>query len=207
MHGLVNQLDVDDDDSLTIKTFKQKVVSGLKQRWELNSITTSQVSVIATAIDPKFRQLKFLDEYEVKTELVRRAAAVEMSVHVPPTDDFTTPPSPKKSKSALDILLGEEEASSPDGSIEAEITQFYMEKPVPRDTNPMDWWRENNTRFPKLAQLAKSVLCVPATSTPSKRLFSTAGLTVSKLRSCLKPENVNALIFLNANYDYLKLKQ
>ena len=211
VHGLINQLDSDGDDSLSVKNFKEKVVTGLKQRWELDSISTTKVSVIATALDPRFKQLKFLSEdekEEVKAELVRRAAVLETSipVHVQ-SDDSTTPPPPKKSKSALDILLGEDEASSSDGGIEAELTQYNMDKPVPRDTNPMDWWRENNTRFPKLAQIAKFVLCIPATSTPSEQLFSTAGLTVSKLRSCLKPENVDALIFLNANYHYLKLKQ
>ena len=52
-------------------------------------------------------------------------------------------------------------------------------------------------------KLHRSILCVPATSTASERLFSTAGLTVTKLRSCLKPENVDALLFLNKNFEYL----
>ena len=47
-----------------------------------------------------------------------------------------------------------------------------------------------------LAKVARLILCIPAT-------FSTAGLTVTKLRSCLKPENVDALVFLNKNFEYL----
>ena len=48
-----------------------------------------------------------------------------------------------------------------------------------------------------------SILCVPATSTASERLFSTAGLTVTNLGSCLKPENVDAFVFLNKNFQLL----
>ena len=61
----------------------------------------------------------------------------------------------------------------------------------------------NELRFKHLSRLAKSVLCVPATSTVSERLFSTAGLTVTNLQSCLKPENVNVFVFLNKNFQLL----
>ena len=61
----------------------------------------------------------------------------------------------------------------------------------------------NEFRFTMLANVAKSILYIPATSTSSEQLFSTAGLTVAKLRNCLKPQNVDVLVFLNKNFDYL----
>ena len=45
--------------------------------------------------------------------------------------------------------------------------------------------------------LAKLMLCVPATSSAAERVFSAAGITVSKRRSCLKPENIDRILFLN----------
>ena len=42
---------------------------------------------------------------------------------------------------------------------------------------------------------ARQLLCMPATTASSERVFSAAGLTVTKLQSALKSENVNALIF------------
>ena len=61
----------------------------------------------------------------------------------------------------------------------------------------------NASRFPRLAEIARRLLCVPASSTASERLFSTAGSTVSKIRNSLKPENVDALLFLNKNCSLL----
>lgn len=46
---------------------------------------------------------------------------------------------------------------------------------------------------------AKKILCAPATSVPSERIFSKAGIVVSDRRSRLKAKNVNMLIFINQN--------
>ena len=69
-----------------------------------------------------------------------------------------------------------------------------------KDFNPLNWWKTNCACFPMLSNLVRKYTCVPATSTPSKSLFSTAGNLVSQKRSILKPETVDKLVFLHANY-------
>ena len=65
--------------------------------------------------------------------------------------------------------------------------------------NPLAWWAQNEGRYPRLAKLSKIYLAIPATSTPSERVFSLAGNTVTRQRSSLHPSHVNTLVFLNAN--------
>ena len=49
--------------------------------------------------------------------------------------------------------------------------------------NEMDvlgWWKINKFPNPKLAKLARSVLCLPASSSNSERVFSAAGRTAAQ---------------------------
>ena len=57
----------------------------------------------------------------------------------------------------------------------------------------------NGSRFSHLEPLARRYLAIPATSTPSERVFSVAGIVVDKRRSALTPEMIDALVFLNKN--------
>jgi hypothetical protein len=61
----------------------------------------------------------------------------------------------------------------------------------------MDWWRLKQQQYPLLANIALRVLAIPATSTPSERVFSAAGITIANERSQLDPHNVGELIFLH----------
>ena len=64
-------------------------------------------------------------------------------------------------------------------------------------TNPLSWWKTHERDLPILSRLARRTLCIPATSAPSERVFSMAGLTVSNLRASLSSDNASSLIFLH----------
>ena len=62
--------------------------------------------------------------------------------------------------------------------------KMYMEGRVaPSDMCIFQWWKENATRFPRLARVATNILGVPATQAYSERLFSRAGNIISEKRS------------------------
>jgi hypothetical protein len=66
---------------------------------------------------------------------------------------------------------------------------------------PLTWWKLNEHRYPLLATLARRTLCIPATSAPSERIFSSAGLTITNLRARLTGDNAAMLIFLRDTWD------
>jgi hAT family C-terminal dimerisation region len=70
--------------------------------------------------------------------------------------------------------------------------------------SPFEWWRERAAAYPLLSVVARKWLAVPASSAASERMFSSAGLTVSKKRTCLKKERVSTLVFLKTAWPALE---
>jgi hypothetical protein len=66
--------------------------------------------------------------------------------------------------------------------------------------NPLLWWKDNEKKYPILSILARMILCIPATSAPSERTFSAAGLTISNDRCNLLPQHSESAIFLRGNW-------
>jgi len=70
-------------------------------------------------------------------------------------------------------------------------------------SDPLRWWSVKEKDYPFLSNLASKVLCIPATSAPSERLFSAAGLTLSNDRSRLVPYVAENVVLLRKNWDLL----
>ena len=187
------------EDSVAAQQFKSIIRQELRSRWSLDDLDVTSIDVLGSALDPRFRQMKFLDDdkkKEVKDEIKN------MITSIPEISTSQSRPQDNEGTSALDILLGPEELSVNDYNLELEA--YFTEKPLPRDTNPLLWWKDNARRFNSLAKITKSLLCTPSTSAPAERVFSNAELTINRLRSSLNPDTVDALIFLNKNHSLLK---
>ena len=68
-------------------------------------------------------------------------------------------------------------------------------------TDPLNWWKNHVFDLPALSKIARMFLCIPATSAPSERVFSVAGLTITKLRASLDSDNASCLVFVRDNWD------
>ena len=121
------------------------------------------------------------------------------------------PPAKRRAPSALAELLGNSygnimpEPASPEKSpfdtAEEEVKKYREAAALTLDEKkkPLDWWKEHGREYPILAKLAMRYLCVPGTSVPSERVFSTAGDIVTAQRSSLTSEHVDQLLFLHKN--------
>ena len=78
------------------------------------------------------------------------------------------------------------------------VTKGKREKLI----GPPKWSAIDVALSPHLSVLAKQFLCIPSTSAPSERVFSAAGLTITKSRTSLHPDNASDLIFLHNLWPY-----
>ncbi|MEW8547555.1 MAG: hAT transposon family protein [Candidatus Thiodiazotropha sp.] len=215
-----------DTDCPAVAAFKTHVSDDLKRRYKLNDPSTlcKGLAMMCTFLDPRYKALPFLpvEQRTAVHEHVRSLLTADTPSKLQ-TDTKTETEtdnaegtrggnnnnfSCKRGKLSQDdvaFLLGgyfdmsDCEVVVPSSGTE-ELEFYTKEKSVNPKTNPFTWWKQNRSTYPKLATLARRVLCSPATSVPSERVFSIAGGTVSKLRGALDPDTVDKLVFLNKRF-------
>ncbi|XP_071371643.1 E3 SUMO-protein ligase ZBED1-like [Centroberyx affinis] len=210
-------LSPEEDDSPAITEIKTTLVTEIDSRWQLLSLEPSSIYLLSSALDQRFKQLKFLDKEKkdlVYIEVVRLAEhlnqrqtvrEVEGDLAASHEEEETAmpPPNKKKHQEIVSMLMqtdsDDEEEEEHDGDSAKKEMEQYLRDTTKVQSGPLAWWKQNSDRYSKLAFAAKHCLCVPATSTPSERIFSKAGYVVNKTRSSLLPENVDKLIFLAHN--------
>lgn len=98
-----------------------------------------------------------------------------------------------KTESALDMLF------SNNNEIDNELEKYLKENTINKNVCPLIWWAKNGVSYPRISKMARKYLCIPSTSTPSERVFSTAQNIITAKRNCLFGETAKVLIFLSHN--------
>ena len=197
------------EDSKVVADFKATVATSLQRRMDpANTEKAGRAALLASALDPRHKHLRFLPldvQVAVREQVAMQYNGLPEPVHreeddVQASDDEPQPGpvQPKKKKTTLTAFFGEDYAGG-EPSPGDELERYWAEPPIPLTEDPLLWWGSKERSFPKLYRLAMRYLCIPATSVPSERVFSAAGLIVSRLRSRLLPEHVDMLIALNKN--------
>lgn len=225
-HQLLNHtMEVNEDDTPLIKQVKCAIVSDLSGRYQ-DTVTKNNLTV-ATLLDPRFKSAPFLsdaDRLDAYHDLTMQAMQVvaHLPIPVPQPEEAPEVPEPpegpeqinlptplaakKRKQSAMTTLFGTVYSTSgiqqrsQHEICEAEVSHYRKEPPIDPDKNPLIWWSHQCHKYPVLSVIAKKYLCIPATSVPSERVFSTAGDIVTAQRSQLKSEHVDRLIFLKKNW-------
>lgn len=84
--------------------------------------------------------------------------------------------------------------------VSSEVKDYMSMPSVPLDTDPLQWWRQHKQRFPVLARVARRFLCIPASSAPAERVWSTAGNTITEKRARLSDQSVENIILCHENF-------
>ena len=75
--------------------------------------------------------------------------------------------------------------------------ELYLDEPrVSSNTkfDILDFWKENQFRYPELASMAHDILSIPLSTVASEAAFSVGGWVIDEYRSSLKPGIVEYLI-------------
>ena len=77
---------------------------------------------------------------------------------------------------------------------------MYMKEPSPDlSSDPVDWWKINESKYPIISKWAKRLLGCPPSSVESERPFSFGGNIYTPKRNRLTAENGEMLMLLNFN--------
>jgi hypothetical protein len=79
-----------------------------------------------------------------------------------------------------------------------EVKCYLDEALEPEYVMPLEFLEINQKKYRNLSNMAKDLLCIPATSVPVECIFSQAGDLISKKRNRLSPETIQKVICLNS---------
>ncbi|XP_051997694.1 E3 SUMO-protein ligase ZBED1-like [Xyrauchen texanus] len=163
--SLINtHLKTADGDSSRVAEYKSKVRTSLSERMKVESEDlTSTTPMIATMLDPRHKHLGFLipaSRISAHSKLLELA----MAEHVgsTSTNEATTGDDVpvqgavlQRHTSAMTFLLGENYTTSSNYDIEKEVDMFLKDPSPLLDSSPTEWWKVNEGRFPRLANVAR----------------------------------------------------
>lgn len=178
-----------------IKTLKRTLSQEFKTRL-FGQINDDSIFFlyIASFLDPRYKNI-FDNNSEVLNKLKDFIMVQLNNEDSSANDSFNEPNS---MVSAFDILFPQND-NGEDINQQNELEKYLKENCINKNACPLIWWAENNKRYPMISKLAKKYLCIPSTSTPSERAFSTAGNIITSKRNCLAGETAKWLIFLSHN--------
>jgi len=215
-------------DGPTIKAFKKRLAKEIDIRWDILNVNAPETLLLAVYLDPRFKDFRFIVDAEEREICVRRAVdAIAKLVKGMATggpshatnsanaDDEVSSYVAKRNR-----LFGEAAMSYSPPSTDADDQNTEVERyrrksacaafgdpSAPNEPSPMldplVWWKQRQSKFPRLAALARRYLSITCTSVPSERVFSKCGWIVNKRRCSLSDKNIALLAFLSCNQSHL----
>ncbi|XP_073488853.1 E3 SUMO-protein ligase ZBED1-like [Aquarana catesbeiana] len=203
-------LAVKEEDSDLFCTIKSKIMGYLEEKYQDQK--TQDLLDIATTLDPRFK-MTYLNEDNktvVQNRLKNEMSKLTTVKKSPPTiTSSSSGPAKKTGKTLGSFFKAAQSEGAPDPasdsqqqqseSLSLELHSYLFLGNTDSEDDPLGWWKAHKEQYLRLSALAKKYLCIPATSSPSERVFSRGGNIVTCRRSALKPQNVDRLVFLAKN--------
>ncbi|KAM3857191.1 E3 SUMO-protein ligase ZBED1-like [Diretmus argenteus] len=179
---------------------------------------------IATFLDPRYKRLPFLSAQErsqVESNVIDEAKAIleKQIAERPAFDDFhlvsdeppskkPTPQTERPGSSAtqdnpLAAIFCQSDSDQSQEELHAqvveELSNYKSQRILGLNEDPLLWWSSHVALFPTLPKVLQKYWCVPATSVPCHRLFSSSGTSLCGKRNRIAPALVDQQVFLYEN--------
>lgn len=204
---------LNDSSSDVIKKASEILLSGMDKRFPV-----TETQVVAAFLDPSMQNLAAINTYLSE----KQQSMAEILENLWQKFDLKEPPDAivipstsvsvkskaehsKQVKLRLSMLElhGHGSQTTEENRLLAEITRY--KKTVSEIVeDPLLWWQKQTSEYPQLAVLASVYLSIPATSAPSERVFSGAGLLLTAKRSRLHPLKAKKFLFIHDNFDFIQ---
>lgn len=201
-------LESEPKDSYEMKLLKSNMLSGFDHRFPL-----SDVVVLASLLDPRFQNLLDVKNYLLASKTTAVEFLVKGANDIASNGVSSSPnnSSITKNESYVDELAEKHSTlasvartNTSQTTIERECYLLLSMHNKIKITNVLTYWKDHSKLMPTLSSLASQVFAIPATSTPSERNFSVAGIIVNQKRTQISPDNLDKVLFMHNNYDHLK---
>ncbi|KAM9832692.1 E3 SUMO-protein ligase ZBED1-like [Aulostomus maculatus] len=228
LHMLLNTtLKIKEGDLKEVSMAKEVISKILSSTYSQNSHLLQEISTflnIATFLDPRYKRLPFLSTQErskVESNVIEEAKAIleKQNVEQQCLEDFSVvsdePPTKKTtflresstSRSTQDNPLAaifcQSDADQSQEELHAqvveELSNYKSQRVLGLNEDPLHWWSSHATLFPTLPKVLQKYWCVPATSVPCHRLFSSSGTVLCGKRNRIAPTLVDQQVFLYEN--------
>lgn len=184
-------------------SLKQNILLEIERRF--CDIERRQILAISTILDPRFKKIHFQRLMHVSSAigyintLMQRIADDNTNL-VNNTSGILFDVENKENIWNLhdNLVASSNTPRDEPGGINVELRQYLNQSVISRHDDPLKYWQILKNAYPTLFKIAKQYLAVVATSVPSERMFSKAGLIKTDIRNRLSPTRLNILLFLQS---------
>lgn len=172
---------------------------------------TNDILLISTFLDPRFKDVIF--EPNIRENLKQRIISiVSTNIHQHSEQNISKSDGNTLKDDTLSIWkafqakasefrpTGKKDSTASRASIE--IQQYLEDGFLPRNENPLQWWKINGHMYPHLKNLMKQNLAITCTAASYEQYFSKSSQILKERRSNLSVEEAKLILFINSN-DYL----
>lgn len=202
-------------DEFGIGTMKNEMVvqmnryfRGQDPRVHFIDVEVSEVHAVATLLDPRYKTSGFMDKVKAEEAKVKLTSFASNIIEGSPAQTSFEIEANSSANSCWDEILSDSDdkfdsvSNSTIGGemdtirdkVKKEIFLYFADKRIPRELDPLWYWRMNLNLYPIFRYLSS-----PCGSVPSEREFKIASKISQGDRIRLLPPNIEKLLFLKYN--------